>query len=246
MFQPCAVIPVYNHETTVAAVITAVLRCKLACIVVDDGSSAQCAKVLADVAASESAVTLLCHPQNRGKGAAVMTGIRFAQRSCHTHALQLDADGQHDTADIPRFIEHAAQNPGAVIVGSPAFDASIPLRRFLARYLTHVWVAINTVSLAIEDSMCGFRVYPVAPLADLDQRYRLGSRMSFDTEVLVRLYWEGLRIINLPTAVRYPEGGISHFRGFQDTLLLSHAHAILFFGMIARLPMLLMRRRRFS
>jgi glycosyltransferase involved in cell wall biosynthesis len=246
MFQPCAVIPIYDHAATVGAVVNSALAYELPCILVDDGSSPQCAKVLDGLAAAQDRVKLLRHPRNRGKGAAVMTAIRFARQSGFTHALQIDADGQHLSADIPRFIERASANPDAVIVGCPEFDGSVPAIRFIGRYLTHLWVVINTLSLAINDSMCGFRVYPVEAVIDVDRHRRLGSRMSFDTEVLVRLYWEGWRIINLPTPVRYPEKGISHFRGFLDNLLLSRTHATLFFGMLARLPILLTRRRNAS
>ena len=90
--------------------------------------------------------------------------------------------------------------------------------------------------------MCGFRVYPLAPLIELDQRRKLGARMNFDIDVVVRLYWAGIEIINLPTPVIYPKNMVSHFRAWSDTLLISQAHATLFFGMLLRLPVLLARR----
>jgi len=103
-------------------------------------------------------------------------------------------------------------------------------------------VSINTLSRQIKDSMCGFRVYPLAALVELDRRQRLGARMNFDIEVVVRLYWAGVEIINMPTPVIYPKNAISHFHGWSDTLLISRVHATLFFGMVARLPMLLARK----
>jgi glycosyltransferase involved in cell wall biosynthesis len=244
MFKPCAVIPVYDHEKTVGAVVDAVLEHRLPCIVVDDGSSAQCSELI-DVLVSERAgrVTLIRHTINRGKGAAVLTGIRHAAATGHSHALQIDADGQHSVDDIPRFLERAATYPQALIVGCPTYDETVPLLRFYGRYLTHAWVSINTLSRQIKDSMCGFRVYPLPPLVALDRRKKLGSRMSFDIEVLVRLYWDGVEIINVPTPVAYNRDGVSHFRGFLDNALISRAHATLFFGMLLRLPMLIARRR---
>jgi glycosyltransferase involved in cell wall biosynthesis len=245
MFKPCVVIPVYNHEHAVKAVVRAVLTQNLPCILVDDGSSAACASLLDGLAAgAPNQITLMRHPVNRGKGGAVLTAIRYAAQAGYTHALQIDADGQHRVSDIPRFLVEAAAHPQALIIGCPGFSETVPLARFYLRYLTHVWVWINTLSWQIKDSMCGFRVYPLPPLIALDERQKLGQRMNFDTEVLVRLYWEGLEIINVSTPVVYPSDGVSHFRGVLDNFLISRMHATLFFGMLLRLPLLLARYRK--
>ena len=243
MFKPCAVIPVYNHQEAVTDVVNGVLAQQLTCILVDDGSAPACAAVLNGLAgAMENRVILLRHPVNRGKGAAVLTGVRYAAQTGYSHALQIDADGQHRVEDVANFLERAAAHPRALVIGCPHYDGSVPRFRLWARYLTHVWVSINTLSRCIEDSMCGFRVYPLAPLLELDRQRKLGARMSFDIEVLVRLYWSGIEIINLPTAVSYPKNGVSHFRGGLDNLLISRLHATLFFGMLLRLPNLLARK----
>ena len=244
MFKPCAVIPVYNHEEAVGGVVENVLAHHLPCILVDDGSGATCARELARLAAAApEQITLLRHPLNRGKGSAVLTGARRAAQAGYSHALQIDADAQHRAADIPRFLAQAAARPQALIIGCPEYDVSAPALRLRARSLTHLWVSINTLSRRIQDSMCGFRVYPLASLLELDGRRKLGARMDFDIEVVVRLYWMGIEIINLPTRVVYPRNTVSHFRACSDTLLISRAHATLFFGMLLRLPSLLTRRR---
>jgi hypothetical protein len=131
-----------------------------------------------------------------------------------------------------------------VISGYPVYDESVPAIRFYCRYLTHVWVWINTLSLQIRDSMCGFRVYPVAPVIALAARQKIGARMNFDTDIIVRLYWEGLDVVNLPTRVSYPSDGVSHFRVWLDNVLITRMHATLFFGMLLRMPKLLMRKWR--
>lgn len=245
MFKPCVVIPVYNHEHAVAAVVRAVLAQNLCCILVDDGSSTACANLLDGLAATApTQITLIRHPMNRGKGGAVLTAARYAAQAGYTHALQIDADGQHRASDIPRFLAEAAAHSQALIIGWPDFGETVPVSRFYLRYLTHVWVWINTLSWQIKDSMCGFRVYPLPPLIALDERQKLGQRMNFDTEVLVRLYWEGLEIINVSTPVVYPSDGVSHFRGVLDNFLISRMHATLFFGMLLRLPLLLARNWR--
>lgn len=242
MFKPCVLIPVYNHEHAVGAVVQAVLATGLPCLLVDDGSSAACAQVLDRLAASSAQVTLVRHEVNRGKGDAVITGIRHAAQAGYTHALQIDADGQHCVADIPRFVEHAAVRPDALIVGYPQYDESVPAIRLYGRYLTHVWVWINTLSLQIKDSMCGFRVYPIAPVLALIGRHKLGARMDFDTEILVRLFWDGVGVVNVGTRVGYPTDGVSHFRIWLDNVLISRMHATLFFGMLMRAPKLLARK----
>ncbi|MBP0597858.1 glycosyltransferase family 2 protein [Herbaspirillum sp. LeCh32-8] len=238
-----AVIPVYNHEHAIGAVVDAVLAHGLHCVLVDDGCSAACAQVLREIAAAHpQQVTLLVHAVNQGKGGAVITGLRHAARAGYSHALQIDADGQHDAADIPRFLAASLAAPRAVINGKPVYDESIPKGRLYARYLTHVWVWINTLSLEISDSMCGFRVYPLAPVLKLLDSVRIGRRMDFDTEILVRLQWRGLRILDQPTRVHYPTDGVSHFKVWLDNVLISRMHARLFFGMLPRSPLLLARK----
>ena len=243
MFNPCVVIPVYNHERAIGAVVDGVRAQKLPCILVDDGSGAECAGLLDALAsAAPEQVILLRHPSNRGKGAAVLSGLRYAAHRGYSHAVQIDADGQHCVADIQRFVEQAVAQPQAVIVGCPQYDMTAPALRRSARYLTHAWVSINTLSRQIKDSMCGFRVYPLAPILELDRTHKLGERMNFDIEALVRLHWAGLKIINVPTPVSYPSDGISHFRGWLDNFLISRLHATLFFGMLVRSPMLIARK----
>jgi glycosyltransferase involved in cell wall biosynthesis len=243
MFQPCAVIPVYDHEHAVGAVLRAVLDHGLPCILVDDASRPSCAAVLDRLAAAHPGRVLLeRHAINQGKGGAVLTGFKRAALAGYSHVLQLDADGQHDAGDIASFLAAGARHPNAVIAGCPIYDESVPKLRLYARYLTHVWVWINTLSLAITDAMCGFRVYPVAPVLALAARRRLGLRMNFDIEILVRLYWDGVAVVNHPTRVGYPADGVSHFQAWTDNVLITRMHTALFFGMLPRIPMLLARR----
>jgi glycosyltransferase involved in cell wall biosynthesis len=245
VIRPCVVIPVYNHEHAVGAVVEQVLAHGLPCILVDDGSASACADVLDRLAAAAPGrVSLERHAVNQGKGAAVLTGCARAEADGYTHVLQVDADGQHDVGDIGRFLQAGRAHPQAVIAGCPVYDESVPALRLYARYLTHVWVWINTLSFAIRDSMCGFRVYPVAPVLALARRQRLGLRMNFDIEILVRLYWNGLDIVNLPTKVGYPTDGISHFKAWTDNVLITRLHVALFFGMLPRIPSLMLRKRR--
>lgn len=236
-------IPVYNHGAAIGNVVAAVRRHDLPVLLIDDGSEPVCAARITELAAQEpDAVRAIRLDPNQGKGAAMMAGLREAAQLGYTHALQIDADGQHDANDIPRFVQRALEHPNAVICGVPIYDDSVPKARLYGRYLTHVWVWINTLSFSITDSMCGFRIYPLpATLAVIDSE-TVGSRMDFDTEILVRLYWRGVAVVNEKTRVRYPEDGVSHFRAWQDNVAISKMHTRLFFGMVWRLPGLLWRK----
>ncbi|AXQ29298.1 glycosyltransferase family 2 protein [Solimonas sp. K1W22B-7] len=243
MIRCVVVIPVYNHEHAIGVVVDAVRAQHLPCLMVDDGSRVTCAAELDRLAHRDpQGIRVLHLAQNQGKGGAVMAGLREAALQGYSHALQIDADGQHDPADIARFLVLAQQQPEAVICGVPIYDESVPRARLYGRYVTHVWVWINTLSLAIRDSMCGFRIYPLQSTLALIDQVRLGRRMDFDTEIMVRLHWRGVAVVNQPTHVRYPLDGISHFRMWRDNLLISRMHARLFAGMLLRLPLLLWRR----
>lgn len=244
-FKPCIIVPVYNHEHAIGAVVEGLLRHDVPVILVDDGSSAACAAALDALAAKHAGrVVLVRLPHNQGKGAAVLSGFRCARELGYSHAVQIDADGQHQTADVPKFLAQAAAHPQAVISGYPIYDESVPKARLYGRYATHIWVWINTISLEIKDSMCGFRVYPVAAVNALASRQVIGSRMNFDTDIIVRLFWAGLRVVNVGTRVSYPADGVSHFRVWRDNVLITRMHTVLFFGMLPRIPKLLARKWR--
>jgi glycosyltransferase involved in cell wall biosynthesis len=242
MVKICIIIPVYNHELAIPGMVEK-LRCyQLPCLLINDGSSVSCSQVLAGYADTESTwLTLLTRPENGGKGAAVIDGMKAAYRLGYSHAIQIDADGQHDVNDFPNFIAAAENKPDALILGQPLFDASAPKNRLYGRKITNFWITINTLSDAIADGMCGFRVYPLAAVIQLLDIAAVAEGMDFDIDIAVRLYWQGVSVINIPTKVCYQENGVSHFRLWDDNLLISRTHARLFFGMLMRSPMLLLR-----
>jgi glycosyltransferase involved in cell wall biosynthesis len=242
VLKACVVIPVYNHEQAIGRIVGELRALGLPVILVDDGSDASCAQVLDALAERLPDVELLRLPRNQGKGAAVMAGLAAAARAHYTHALQIDADGQHRIQDATRFLAVAAAAPDAVVCGEPLFDASIPRSRRYLRYLTHAMVWVNTLSRDIRDSMCGFRVYPLAQVLPVFAEQSPGRRMDFDVEALVRLHWHGVPLRWVVTPVTYPRDGVSHFRLVRDNVLITAMHTRLFFGMVRRLPRLLGRR----
>jgi polyprenyl-phospho-N-acetylgalactosaminyl synthase len=246
MVDTCAVIPVFEHGGAVGRVVDAVRSYGLHVILVDDGSGADCARVLDAIAQGDAGVHLLRHPVNRGKGAAVQTGLHAAAALGYSHALQVDADGQHALGDIPRLLAESRSLPNAVICGRPIFGGDAPRSRLLGRRLTNFWVSVHTWSTAIPDAMCGFRVYPLKATMPLLKRARLGSRMDFDIQVIVRLHWLGIPLRWVPTRVSYPPGTVSHFRLRLDNALIARAHTVLFFGMLLRAPVLAARKLRLA
>ncbi len=241
-FAPCILIPLYNHGSTIYRTVAQLQAYALPIIIVDDGSDAATQAALQNVLQDFTQVQAVRLAHNSGKGAAVMRGFREAVAAGYSHALQVDADGQHALPDIPRFLAAARAYPQALICGQPIYDASAPAGRRYGRWITHFWVWVETLSLAIGDSLCGFRFYPLAPVLQLIERTAIQARMSFDTDIAVRLYWQGMPVMNLETRVIYPEGGVSHFSLLRDNLRISKTHARLVCGMVLRLPRLLWRK----
>ncbi|QUM76041.1 glycosyltransferase family 2 protein [Moritella sp. 24] len=241
----CIVIPNYNHVLVIDTLLASLASYNLPVIMVNDGSDKDNAAFMQTLADKYRYLTLVNHQSNQGKGAAVHTGLKYAKSMGFTHAIQVDADGQHDIRDINKLVELSQAEPQVLISGCPIYNESVPKHRYYARYLTHVWVWIETLSFDIKDTMCGFRVYPLTETLNvLAKNENMAKYMSFDTEIIVRLYWDGVNTTFLPTKVNYPENGVSHFRLWEDNVAISWMHTRLVFGMLKRLPQLLLRKFR--
>ncbi|WP_299081987.1 glycosyltransferase family 2 protein [uncultured Paraglaciecola sp.] len=240
----CFIIPNYNHTQAVANTIAALQHYALPIILVDDGSNLETQTLLEELAAEYQNLTLFRRSINGGKGAAVKTGLTIAYEMDMSHAIQVDADGQHNLADIDSLLNESKRYPLAMISGRPLYDESISKGRYYGRFITHFWVYIETLSFTIKDSMCGFRVYPLKACMQLMDKQALGDRMDFDIEIMVRLFWQNTAIRFIATKVLYPPDGVSHFNVWKDNWLISKMHTRLFFGMIIRLPYLLFSKFR--
>jgi predicted LPLAT superfamily acyltransferase len=239
--KPCVIIPVYNHGEALSGTLENLSSYGLHTIVVDDGSNDRTKEILAKLDA-EFDIDLITLPENQGKGAAVKVGFCKAWGKGFTHGIQVDADGQHDLGDLGILLDEAWKNPDALISGDPQYDESAPVSRLFGRSITRFWVWVETLSLDIPDAMCGFRIYPLEPCIRLIDDRRIGTRMEFDIEIAVRLHWRGVPFIAIPTRVTYPDHGTSHFRVLQDNWRITRMHTMLFFGMLLRLPVLLLRK----
>jgi glycosyltransferase involved in cell wall biosynthesis len=238
-------IPSFNPGPKVYEVVAAARRCWNPVWVVVDGSTDGTAEGLAVKAEGDPGLRVIRLPANHGKGAAVLAGLEEAARAGYTHALTLDSDGQHPAESIPQFMAASAAAPAAMILGVPVFDAGAPALRVKGRRISNWWANLETLWSGIEDSLFGFRVYPIEPLRHIMRGKIWMRRFDFDPEAAVRLRWTGVPAVNLPAPVKYlkpEEGGVSHFHYGRDNVLLTWMHVRLVFGFLARLPVLLARR----
>ncbi len=213
--------------------------------VVVDGSSDGTDRLLQEEAVGDKGLRVIVLPKNQGKGSAVLAGIEQAAREGFTHALTMDSDGQHPAELIPRFMNTSIQSPSSMVLGKPVFGPEAPALRVNGRKVSNGWANLETLWMGVGDSLYGFRVYPIGPLAKVMRSNRFMRRFDFDPEAVVRLCWAGIRPINIDAPVRYlsaEEGGVSHFKYLRDNALLTWMHTRLFIGFVIRLPMLLWRR----
>jgi len=240
----CSLITIYDHPDRIRDVVAGLFPLGLPCLIVDDGSAEPTRKALEQVKEAFPHVEVLVRARNGGRGAALKTGYRWAHAQGFTHALQLDADGQHDPAEAPALLEASRRDPDALVLGDPVFDDSAPRSRLYGRWISRFWVWIDTWSFDVHDPLCGMRCVPLAPTIEMLDRVRCGDRMDFDPELTVRLMWLGVPVVNVPVHVRYFEDGISHFHLVRDNVRLSLRYARLFFEMLARAPRRLVRAVR--
>ncbi len=241
--RPTILIPSFNTGPLLLETVEAALATGHPVRVVIDGSTDGSDKALDSLDGNPQ---LIVHrlPENQGKGAAVLHGLRKAIEVGFTHALAMDADGQHPASAIDKFLHLSSRFPEAAIFGRPIFDDSAPALRVNGRKISNFWANLETLGWGIDDSLFGMRLYPMADLISTLEETRFARRFDFDPEVAVRLAWKGVPIVNLPTPVRYidPEdGGISQFRYLRDNILLTWMHFRLLCGFFARSPRLVMR-----
>ncbi len=237
MFSPVIIIPCYNHADAFERFAKKIAKVGIPTIVVDDGSAAHQSESLQKICSCHG-FQYIRNKKNGGKGRAMKIGFNIARDMGFTHGLQIDADGQHDAGDIAKFIKLSEKYPKCLIVGNPVYDETAPRARRIGRRITDFWVAIETLNVHMPDAMCGLRVYPLDITCRV-MRHLHFYRMGFDIEVLVKLYWAGVRIITQQTRVIYPPNGTSNFKMLRDNVYISLLHtylcAIMPIGMCKRM-----------
>lgn len=243
----CLVVPHFEQYKSLKEFLPKLMDLGLSVILVDDGSREKTKIRLRErIRYLEKKFDCECHliehDENKGKGAAILTGSRVARNFGFTHMIQIDADAQHDLNDVPLFISESEEYPDQIISGVPVFDESVPKARLYGRKVTDFWVALETLSLSIRDSLCGFRVYPLWQFQTVYDEFKIGSRMQFDTDIMVKSIWQGTQVRFVETKVVYNTVSESHFHYLNDNLRLIWLHTRLMCGMIIRLPKLIQQR----
>jgi glycosyltransferase involved in cell wall biosynthesis len=242
-------IPSYNTGPRLLETVCAASQFWNPVWVVVDGSTDGTAEKLTEFAATREGIQVMVLPRNRGKGAALLHGLREAERRRFTHALTMDADGQHPAERIPEFMRSSQLHPERLILGRPVFDASAPAARIRGRAISNFFANLETLWLGIGDSLYGFRVYPISALVQLMKFNPFMRHFDFDPEAAVRLVWRGFLPLNLPAECRYftrEAGGVSHFHYVRTNIVLTWMHLRLLIGSLIRLPWLIRLRRRYG
>ena len=247
MHRHCIIIPSYNPGPLLEVTVRSVITLGFPVIVVIDGSNDGSEIPILKMSEGTSGLHVLLNQVNAGKGGAFLDGLEFASAQGFTHAVAFDSDGQHDVSDIPAFISASLKFPNAMILGVPVFGPEAPAARVNGRRVGNWWTNLETLWGGVNDSLFGFRVYPIEPSIRIMKNLKGGRRFDFDTQLAVRLYWKGVPPLNIPSKVCYPErkaGGVSHFRYLRDNLLLTWVHTRLTLTAISMLPRLIMLRAR--
>lgn len=213
----CILIPCYNHSATVGAVADAA-RQHAPVLVVDDGSTEQ----LPGLPGCE----VVRLKQNGGKAAALRAGFGRARELGFTHAITMDADGQHFAEDLPKFLAAAQAQPAAYLVGVRNFrESGCPTHRRRSNAISTFWYRVET-GVRLRDTQCGFRCYPLALVQQLKIR---SGRYAYELEFMVRAAWVGTEIVAVPVRCTYELGkaGTSHFRTVRDFLHITSMNILL-------------------
>lgn len=219
----CAVIiPTYNNEKTIRQIVDDVKNYSDDVIVVNDGSTDKTSVILDEC----SGIQYISYKENKGKGHALLTGLKYATEKGFDYAITLDSDGQHFADDIPTFIEKIEQKPGSILIGARNLRAdNMPGKNTFANRFSNFWYKIET-GKTLQDTQSGFRLYPLKQIKGI---HLLTRKYEFEVEIIVRAAWKGINIENVPIKVYYPpkEERVSHFRPLRDFTRISILNTIL-------------------
>jgi glycosyltransferase involved in cell wall biosynthesis len=202
------IIPTYNHADRVAAVARQAMSLGSPVFVVDDGSTDDTRSRLRSV----SGIHLLAHARNRGKGAALVTGMRAAA-DVADYVVAIDADGQHDPVDARKLMAAIPADRRVIVVGRREM-ADAPWTSRKGRTFSNFWVRVSG-GPKMTDSQSGFRIYPLPETLDLGV---VARRYQFEVEVLARAAWQGIPVVEATISADYGTAlpRISHFHPFVD------------------------------
>lgn len=209
-------IPAYNEEKYIGQVIENCLPYQLEIIVVDDGSLDQTVMVVKNLLKNKKyPLILLQHRQNKGKGAALDTGFKYAVKKGYQGVITLDADAQHDTKEIKKFLQMIEKEKPDLIIGSRFQNTQgMPFLRLATNYVTS-WIISKLAGQKVEDVQSGFRYISTKVIKNIELRTK-----NFETEpeLILKACWLNYKVKNLPISTIYYDGFVSEVNKFTDTL----------------------------
>ncbi len=215
MTDTVVIIPTYNNAGTLKDVLSRTLAQGLPIVVVDDG----CTDGTREILSGFKDVTVIAHPKNQGKGAALKTAFRWALEKGYAYAVTIDSDGQHYPEDIPDLLK--AKGERTIVVGSRTTRGANAGGSFANRF-SNFWFTAYT-GIRLTDTQTGFRLYP---LHDLPSLRVVGNRYEAELSLLLFSAWKGLRLVPVQVRVNYPKDRVTHFRPFQDFMRITLVNII--------------------
>ncbi len=214
----CIVIPTYNNDKTIKRVIDGVIEHGLgySIIIVNDGSTDSTAQILKEYT---NKATILVNSINKGKGYALRKAFKTAWEMGFENAITIDSDGQHYPEDIATFIDAAAKNPGAMIMGSRNMEQEgVPGKSSFGNKFSNFWFKVET-GITLPDTQTGFRLYPLEPISKIKL---FTTKFETEIEVIVKLAWKRVPFVPIKINVLYDsEERVTHFRPFKDFTRIS-------------------------
>ena len=217
------IVPTYNNDKTLLAVINDIKVYSSAILVVNDGSTDATSEILQTL----EGIDVISYPKNRGKGVALKRGFLKAQEMGYRYAITIDSDGQHFASDIPQFINYIEENPDSLIIGSRNIEQeNMPGKNTFANKFSNFWYRMETAT-KLSDTQSGFRLYPLTRI-NFD-KWWYTAKYEYELEIIVFANWSGLNVVNVPINVYYPpqDERVSHFRPLADFTRISILNSIL-------------------
>ncbi len=209
--RACAIIPAYDAEQTLAAVVREVSArfSARATFVIDDGSRDRTAQL-----AKDAGVRLLRHPENRGKGAALRLGMMAALDAGFEVAVSVDADGQHPAGEAHRLLDACGDREALVLGVRDLVRDGAPEANQFSNGISNFFLSKFT-RRKLSDTQCGLRRYP------LEKTLALGGRddgYAYEAEIILRAVAAGLSVVEVPVRVIYPppHERRTHFHNVRD------------------------------
>ena len=210
--------PTYNNAGTIVDVLRRIAAITQHIIVVVDGCTDDTRERLKNF--TDAPLIIVEHAENKGKGAALLSGFKCAILKGYEYAITIDADGQHFPEDIPVFLRAMEEHPEAFIIGSRNLkQKNMSGGSSFANHFSNFWFAVQT-GVRLPDTQTGYRLYPLRNLSGV---HLITSRYEAELELLVFAAWSGAELIPVPVRVFYPPKNkrVSHFRPFTDFLRIT-------------------------